>query len=158
MSKYLIIIFSFLLESTFSNIFYQDTLFLNLFSILSLYVSYPFFKNNKKTYYVMALILGFIYDLVFMPNFGINFIMFLVFGILISKICDTFEETFFSNIFISLLIIISYRVVTYLIYILCNNLTFDILLFLKSIYSSFILNLIYIIVLYFLLIKKKSKL
>lgn len=158
MSKYLIVIISFFLESAFSSIFYKDTLLLNLFTLLSLYVVYPFFKNNKKNYYIMAVILGFIYDLVFMPNFGINFILFTIFSFTISKICDNFEETFFSNIFTSLLIIISYRLMTYLIYIIFNNLNFDILVFLTSIYSSIILNLIYIIILYFLLRKKKSKL
>lgn len=158
MIKYIIVILSFFLEGALANIFYQNTLFLNLFTLLSLYVIYPFFKNNKKNYYIMTIIIGFIYDLVFMPNFGINLILFSINALLISRICDIFEETFFSSIFTSLLIIISYRLTTYLIFILGSNLNFSIFAFLESIYSSIILNIIYIVIMYFAFRKKKSKL
>ena len=158
MSKYLILIISFYLEGALTLLFSPNTLFLNLFTILGIYIVYPLFKDKKRNYFITSLIFGFLYDLVYMKEFGINLILFLLFAFLISIIRDNFEETFFSNILTSSLIIIVYRLFTYFIYIFFNNLSFDLNLLLKSIYSSLILNYIYVIILYILLKKKTSKL
>ena len=158
MSKYIIIALSFFLEGALSNIFYSNTLFLNLFTILSLYIIYPFFKENKKNYYILATVLGFLYDITYMKAFGINLFLFPIFSILISMICDNFEESFFSNIVTCILIVTVYRFITYLIFIIFNYELFSFAKLLMSIYSSIILNIIYVVFFYFLLQKKKSKL
>ena len=158
MLSYLIVFLSFLLEITLSNIFYGDSLFINLFTILSLYVVYPFFKKKKRTYYLLSLIMGFLYDLILMPNFGINLIIFTIFAVLISVICDNFEETFLNSIFACLLIVVLYRSLTYICFLLINNIKYDYFVYIKAIYSSIFINIIYICLLYIFLRKKKSKL
>lgn len=158
MNKYLIVIISFFIELSLSLIFYKNTIFLNTFSLLSIYIIYPFFKNNKRKFFIIIIILGFIYDLVCSSIFGVNLILFFISAVIIAFIYDNFSVNYLNSLTASILMLIIYRFLTYFAFIKVNKLGFDFKIFISSIYSTLILNTCYITMLYFLLRKRMYKL
>ena len=62
---WVILIVSFLLESTFTNIVSINSCLIPLFSLTSLVLIYPYMKKKKENYIIICLILGLFYDIVF---------------------------------------------------------------------------------------------
>lgn len=146
-----VIISSFFLESICSNfVSISNSLFLPLFSIVSLVIIYPYFNNNDFKFFQFCAGVGLAYDLIFTNTLIFNMIIFLGIGVII-KIINFFISNNPLNItLISLLSIISYRIITYLVLCIVGYKTFNINVLSKSIYSSLILNIIYGFLVYLL--------
>lgn len=130
----MILFLSLLLEGVISNVVGINSIFIPLFLLVSLVLIYP-----KKNYLIICFICGLIYDVCFYNSLFINTISFIFIGLLLDKLTK-------YNIYIRCIIVIMfYRFITYFMLVLIGYSKLNILLLFKSIYSSIILNIIFII-------------
>ncbi len=152
---FIITMISFFLENLFSYFFNYPPLY-NLFVITTLVFIHPFFQNNNDKYLKYCLIVGILYDLILTNSLFFNTILFVGLGIIIIKINIYFVNNMYSTIFISLVIIFIYLLVTYLIYNITGKLEFNLLVFLKQFYDTLLLSVLYS-GMFFIIVEKLSK-
>lgn len=146
---YITLILSFILDSLITNIISIHTsLFIPLLSIMALIIIYPYFKNDDVKYLEYAFLYGLIYDLAYTDTLILNAIIFTFIGLIIIGINILVSNNYLNISFISLLVIISYRVLTFLILIFTRYLDFNINALFKSITSSILLNVLYTLLLF----------
>lgn len=146
----IVIVLSFLLEIIFSNIVSSTSLFIPLFFIVSLVFIYPYFKS-KLYFIIVCAICGLIYDLGFLNTAFINTLCFTFIGLMIMFIHSYMNYNLVSTNIVNVIIIIFYRLVTYLLLCLTAYTNFHMLTLFRGIYSSLIINIIYGIGLYLVL-------
>ena len=139
----------FILDNIVSNLINYDSIFYPLFTLLSLILIYPNYNKKNNRYYIISFILGLIYDITLNTLF-LNVFIFLLLAYILRLIFSKIKYNYLSVLFISLLSIIYYRTVTYIMLVILNYLEFNINLLFKSIYSSILLNIIYVSLFYLL--------
>lgn len=145
----IVLIVSFFLEGFTSNmVSINTTLFVPLFSIVSLLIVYPYFIHDKNTFLKSCFALGLFYDLVYTDTLIINACVFVIVGLFIRML-----NSWFSNHAISLLLMISltiifYRIIMYVVLVIVGFIPFEWYMLILSISSSFVLNVIYGEILY----------
>ena len=146
-----ILIFSFLFESIFTNMVNTDSIFIPLFTLTSLILVYPYFRKTNFNYILVCLIVGLFYDIVFSDSVFVNTICFGFLGV-INLICYKYVKynVYTTNI-INLILLITYRIISYIILLSINYITFNNFIFFKGIYSSILINIIYGFSLYFVI-------
>ena len=147
-------VISLLLDGVISK-YASNSLFIPLITIMSLIIIYPYFQNSYK-YIRYCAILGFLYDIAYMNTIFYNFFIFIILGIFISFLYYLFSNTLFVTILISLAIIFVYRIINMLFVLIFKGNNINLNIFIKSIYSSLILNILFCILGY-VLTKKYSK-
>lgn len=153
MIKILLIIFlSFFLESNLSLFIPINTLLFNICFVFSSLIIISKMVENKNKYYLIVIIISLVYDLIFTNRLGFSVLTFLISSIFIKNI----DKLIFSNsdIIKYLSILVIYRLISYFILIIVGYLPFNYIVLLKSIYSSIILNLVYVLLFNYLFIKK----
>ncbi len=130
----MILFISLILETIVSNVVGINSIFIPLFFIMSLILIYP-----KEDYLIICFICGLIYDICFYNSLFINTISFILIGLLIPNLKK------YNIYFKSIIVIIFYRFISYFMLVLIGYTKFNINLLFKSIYSSIILNIIFII-------------
>jgi len=143
-----ILIFSFILESIFTNIVAINSLFIPLFTITSLVLIYPYFKKKKQNYIIICLVLGFFYDIAFADSIFVNTISFSIIGSLVILCYNYVKYNIYTSNIIKIIILISYRIISYIILLSINYIPFNNRIFFRGIYSSLLMNMIYGIILY----------
>ena len=147
-----IIVLSFVLESMFSTIIPINTNFLNpVFVLMSLILIVPYFNKFDKKYLITCSIVGLFYDIAFTNTIVFYAVIYLLMGLVIRFISSRLSHSILSVNLLAIIIIIFYRTVVYFILVAINYFKFDISHLLHGIYSSILLNLIYISLLYLLL-------
>ena len=145
-----VIVLSFFLEIMFSNIVTFSSLFIPLFLIVSLVLMYPYFKS--KLYFIIACaICGLIYDLGFLNTAFINTLCFTATGLMIMLIHSYMNYNLVSTNIVNIIIIVFYRIISYLLLCLTAYTNFHITTLFRGIYSSLIINIMYGIIVYLLL-------
>lgn len=153
----IILIVSFLLQSLLSNFIGINTnLFNPTFPIIALLIIYPYFKKENKKYLIYSVVYGLLYDLFYTETFILYAFIFFLIALLIIKLNKYFSKNIINIIIMTILIVISYRVIVYTLLVLINYLSFNIFVLFKSIYSSLILNILYAVVLYVLYNRKQK--
>ena len=142
---FIILIISFILELLFTNIIPLNSILIPMFTLVSLVLLYPLFKN-KNNYLITCLIVGLLYD-IYCSSLFINTLTFSLCGYLISIIFHFITDNIQSNILISIILIILFRTISYTLLIINDYTMFNINILLKGIYSSLIINLIYAFIL-----------
>lgn len=141
-----IVLISFYLEGILSKISFN---FLTpLTTLMSLILIYPYLNDSKKEYYISCFSIGLLYDIGYTNTMFLNAFIFLLLGFFITKINIYIKNNSFNVILMSLIIIILYRLITYLILVFIDYLNFNINTLLNSIIYSLLLNFIYISILY----------
>ena len=145
---WLILIFSFLFEASFSNLIPFYSFFTPLFLLTSIVVLYPYISKNKISFIFICMILGLIYDISFTGSAFVNTISFSLAGYLLS-ICYNYVKynIYVANV-INIIILISYRIISYIILLSVNYIHFSKKEFFSGIYNSLLINLIYCIILF----------
>ena len=146
----IILIFSLLLESAFSNIVPLNSLFIPLFVITSLTIVYPYFKKNKFNFILVCMIMGLVYDIVFSNSSFVNVIAFSLIGGILMICYNYVKYNIYTANIINLIVLISYRIITYIILLSINYITFNNKILLSGIYSSILMNVIYGIILFYI--------
>lgn len=146
--KYLVLVISLLLEAIFSNIVSLNSLFIPLFLITSLVIIYPYFCKKNINFFLVCLISGFLYDLIFADSLFINTLSFSFAGIIIILGYSYVNYSIYSSNILNTIVIILYRIISYLLLCIIGYTTFNENILLSGISSSLILNIIYGLILY----------
>lgn len=124
MKKILIIISSFILDIILSNVlpFMKGDLsiFTSLFVPITIYLIYPFYKNQELKYYIESFIIGIIYDLIFTNLLFFDGVIFLIISLVSVKIYKNFIVDKYKNIMYVFLIIILYEFLVASIFLIFN--------------------------------------
>lgn len=140
----LIVFVSVLLDNIISIFINRNSVFFPLFTLLSI----VFLNLKESHYFLLAFIIGFIYDIIFSNNIFMNASIFLFLSLVIYLIFNKINYNFLSIFLTSILIIVIYRIITYLLFLLNSNNSFNINTLFKGVYSSIIINTIYITIVY----------
>lgn len=144
---YIILIMSFYLEGILSKLITVNFL-IPLTTLISLILIYPYLNNKKNKYYIICFTIGLLYDITYTNTFLLNASIFLLLGYLITKINIIITNNSFNVILISFIIIMFYRLITYLILLFIDYLEFNINILFNSITYSLLFNFIYISFIY----------
>lgn len=151
----LIIILSFYsdgLMSIYQNITYFNIFsFYPLFTITALVLSYPYFREQRKTYFKYVLIIGLLYDLAYTNTLFLNLVLFMGLGFLIKYFYNYFNSNFINGLLLNLFIIIIYELAMFLILNLVKYVVIDLKTFSLMLISFIITNTLYYIISYFVL-------
>lgn len=138
---------SFFLDGILSKYISPNSLFLPLFTLVSLVIIYPYFNNNNYRYFKYIAILGLLYDIAYMNMLFYNFFIFMLLGFVNIFIKYLLSHRLYINVIVTIILIIIYRFINFIfINITIGNIDFYDLI--KNIYSSLILNIIYCIFIY----------
>lgn len=146
--KYLVLVISLLLEAIFSNIVSLNSLLIPLFLITSLVIIYPYFCKKNINFFLVCLVSGFLYDLIFADSLFINTLSFSFAGIIIILGYSYVNYSIYSSNILNIIVIILYRIISYLLLCIIGYTTFNENILLSGISSSLILNIIYGLILY----------
>lgn len=154
-----ILFISFILEGIVSNLVPTSSLFIPLFSIVSLLVTYPLFNENKIKYLIYSGTLGLLYDLVYTNTPFINTFTFVITALIITFICKFITLNKLNLVLIILFILLFNQTINYLLLCLFRYRIFNNSTLLEGLYSSLILNVVYSYILYVVIeiINKKRK-
>lgn len=140
------LIFSFILESFMSNIFTSTfssiSVFSTIYTIIALVIVYPFFYNDKK-YYIVLLVFGFLFDMIYTSTILFNMFIFFVVGIVIKLLYNYFPSNIFMTNIISIISIITYHVLSFIILSIIGYADYSIVLLGKIIIHSILMTIIY---------------
>lgn len=150
---YIIIMFSFLFEASFTNIISNNSLFVPLFFITSLVILFPYFKNKYINFIIVCLLCGLFYDIAFTDSIFVNTLSFGLCGGLIILGYNYVNYNIFSSNIINMIILILYRIISYIMLCIVDYISFNEMDLLRGIYSSLIVNLIYGIIIYIIIDK-----
>ena len=116
----------------------------------------PFIAKDKKRLWLVIL-LGFIYDLLYTNIFLYNTLIFLLLGIINNKIINYFDSSIFLYIMLTVLNIIMYDSITFILVIITNyhDITINDLIY--KIKHSLLLNIMSVFIYFFLFNKKHLK-
>jgi rod shape-determining protein MreD len=145
---WIVLIASFVLESIVTNMVGLNSVLLPMFSIVSLVIIYPYFNNNDSYFLRVCAISGLFYDIVFTNTLFLNASLFLVIGLILKKINSAVSNNHLNVPFMTGLIIIFYRVVTYVILLIVNYIDFNGIVLLRGIINSLVINIAYAAIVY----------
>lgn len=152
MKKILIIISSFILDIIFSNVlpFMKGDLsiFTSLFVPITIYLIYPFYKNQELRYYIESFIIGIIYDLIFTNLLFFDGVIFLIISLVSVKIYKNFMVDKYKNIMYVFLIIILYEFLVASIFLIFNLVPISFYDFIYKISHTLLINVVYGFLLY----------
>ena len=152
MKKILIIISSFILDIILSNVlpFMKGDLsiFTSLFVPITIYLIYPFYKNQELKYYIESFIIGIIYDLIFTNLLFFDGAIFLIISLVSVKIYKNFIVDKYKNIMYVFLIIILYEFLVASIFLIFNLVPICFYDFVYKISHTLLINVVYGFLLY----------
>ena len=138
-----ILIISFLLDGIVSNYVSLNGIFIPLFSLIGLIVSYEFFTFEKELFYKYAFVLGLCYDLIYTDTFVFYAFLFTFMAFIIMHVSKILTSNYFGLLLVSFICIVLFRCITYFFLVITGNVIFNIDNLYKGIYSSFLINFIY---------------
>jgi len=159
----IIMIFSLLLDGILTNylpyLVNDLSLFTPLLTVVTIFIIYPFYRKKNEKYFVFIFIIGIIYDLLYTNLLFFNAILFIFIGFLSKYIYKNYEITYLKLIIYTILIIISYELLTCSLIFIFHLVPLTIPKIIYKITHSLLLNIIYIEIIYLIinLIPKKYK-
>lgn len=150
--KYFIIFFLTFLEISLSNIF-SPMQFMPLFSISCLVLIYPQFKSNKLNYIICSCIIGLIIDILITDIVFINMLCYFIISSLIIFIFKYIDCNFISSQLVNTLIIIIYKVLSFIILVITGYIKPNITKLVNNINATIYINIVFCALFYILLYK-----
>ncbi len=151
----IIVIISLLLDGILSNflpyLYTNLSIFTPLFTLVSIFMIYPFFKKKEKTYFILIFIVGIIYDLLYTNLLFFNGVLFITIGLLIKYIYKTYEITPLRLILYVIILITSYELLTSLVLLIYNVVEVTFYKVFYKIINSLVLNIIYSEIIYLII-------
>lgn len=148
------LIVSFILDNFMSNLFpstlSQASYFTTIYIIISFVIIYPYFDNEKK-YYMLLIIFGLLFDILYTSTFVLNMVLFFVLGICIKMFNNIFPENIMTTNIISVVSIILYHVFSFVILSLVSNINYDFILLVNIVIRSIFMTLVYTTISYFVM-------
>ena len=147
---FIVTFLSFILEYV-MNCFFHGSILTGLIVFSSMILLEPYFRKNKNMYFIYCFFIGLFYDIVYTGTYFMNAGFFLMIGVFVTYINSVTPNNFVVSILELIILIVFYRVLSFLFLVINGVVDLNIFLLFKSIYSSFLLNLIYSSILYFVL-------
>jgi len=148
---YIILIFSFLFESAFTNIVNTYGFLTPLFLLTSLTILHPYFKNNKLNFVIVSIICGLFYDFSFTGTPFINTISIGICSGFIILLYNYMNYNIVNSNLINIVLISIYRIISYLILCIIDYIRFNEMSLLEGIYNSLLVNVIYGIIIFIII-------
>lgn len=145
---YLYIFISLILEGITSLITNTNGPLVPAFTVIAIIVSYSYMKDEKIKYVIVSSLTGLLYDLIYTQTLFLNTIVFTLIALLIIVFFKYIASNFVSVIINTILVIIFYRLIVFVILSITNNISFNMILLLKSILRTIIINYIYLFISY----------
>lgn len=152
-------IISFLLDGIIFSLSSINSVAAPLFSMLCLVIAYPYCSDNLKKLYISSIVIGIFYDIVYTNSLFLNTLLYVGVVYLIDKIFRTFTNNIVNTCLVSALVVCLYRFITYSFYWVIGIINWDIMDIISSLSHSIIINFVYILIFYYILlfISKKLK-
>lgn len=150
------ILISFILDGVLSLLMNQDSIYIPLLSIMALIVVYPYIKDKQRIV-IMGGIVGLLYDVVYTQTLFLNTILFCFLALVVLLFYKYIPINIVNSYILAILLILLFRVLSYLALIFYYELSFNWKILFKSIYSSLITNLLYLTIMPFILGKIEGK-
>ncbi len=141
----LVLIISFILDSIISNFVPLHSIFMPLFILMALIIVYPYFNGNKARYYTTTFLTGLFYDLIYTNTIVIHAFLFLIIAFVITRLNLLLANNYVNVGIMAIICIIIYRSIAYGLLLITANIAFDWHTWFTSIYSSLLLNILYVI-------------
>ena len=113
-------------------------------------IVYPYL-TKKENIFIYSMIIGYLYDIVYTQTPFLNTILFIVLSIGIYCYYNFLPISFFNSLFLVLITILLFRIFTYFILVFVGVINTDYQLLFESIYASLLSNIIYYVVVSFIL-------
>ncbi len=150
------ILISFILDGVLSLLMNQDSIYIPLLSIMTLIVVYPYIKDKQRIV-IMGGIVGLLYDVVYTQTLFLNTILFCFLALVVLLFYKYIPINIVNSYILAILLILLFRVLSYLALVFYYELSFNWEVLFKSIYSSLITNLLYLTIMPFILGKIEGK-
>lgn len=147
---------SFILDGVLSLLMNQDSIYIPLLSIMALIVVYPYIKDKQRIV-IMGGIVGLLYDVVYTQTLFLNTILFCFLALVVLLFYKYIPINIVNSYILAILLILLFRVLSYLALVFYYELSFNWEVLFKSIYSSLITNLLYLTIMPFILGKIEGK-
>ena len=121
-----------------------------IYTICALGVIYQYFDNEKK-YFILAIIFGVLFDVIYTSTFPLNTILFLVVALFVKIINNVLSNNIFMNNLVNILSIILYHLFLFIILSVTSYGNYNIMLLVNIILGSIVMTIIYTSVSYILL-------
>lgn len=148
------LVLSFILDNFMSNIFPSTlsmvSFFTTIYIIISFVIIYPYFSNEKK-YYILLIVFGILFDILYTSTFVINMVLFFVLGIVIKILNNVFPNNIITTNLISVIVISFYHIISFIILVLFGNIDYEITLLFNIIIRSVIMTIIYTSISYYIM-------
>ncbi|MBQ2947224.1 MAG: hypothetical protein IJE04_05240 [Bacilli bacterium] len=148
---YIILIFSFLFEATFTNIVNVYSFLAPLFLLTSLTILYPYFKKDNFNFVILSIICGLFYDISFTGSPFINTISFGICSGFIILGYNYMNYNVVNSNFINVIVICIYRIISYLLLCIIDYVTFNETFLIEGICNSLLVNVIYGIIIFIII-------
>lgn len=124
--------------------------FTTIYTVIALVVVYPYFANEKK-YYILVLIFGTLFGVLYTSSLIVNIVLFLLITFVIKLLNDFMPDNIFIVNIISIICIIIYHTLSFVILNLVTSQTYSLFLLGNIIIHSIFMTLIYTSISYFIL-------
>lgn len=146
------LVISLILEVIMSN-FFSSTLinvsmFSTIYTVVGITILYPYFNNDKK-YFLLVIIFGSLFGILYTASFIFSLILFIIMGIVIKILYNVFPENIFMTNIISIIIIIIYHLISFILLGLLSSINYDFILLVDIITGSIIMTIIYTTISYY---------
>lgn len=150
-SAIIILILSFLTEGFMSNYFYSTISNSNpltsLYLLIALTILYPYFYNKKK-YYILLIIFGLLFDLVYTNTFIFSTILFIIISLEVKLLTSILPFNIFMINIISIITVTLYHILTFFVLTIVNYGTYNFNMLLSICSNSILMTIIYTTILY----------
>ena len=155
----IILIVSFFLEGLFSLVVSSQSFFLPLFTVVALVSIFPYFNKYDSLFWKFCIVIGLCYDVIYTNTVFIHAFLFLVLGYFISFLYLMLFPKIWNYLWILVLAIIGYRMISFLLLVGMGYISFSISRLGYSIIFSICSNIIYGLFLYggLVLLRKYKK-
>ena len=148
------LVISFILDNFMFNIFPNTLADVNIFStiyiLIAITIIYPYFSNEKK-YYLLVVIFGILFDILYTGTFIFNMVLFLVLSIFVKMLNNIFPENVFTTNIISLVAISCYHILSFIVLSIVGNINYDFILLINIVLGSIIMTIIYTSISYYVM-------
>ena len=133
--------------------------FTPMFTIVSIFICYPFYRKSEVKFYIILFILGIVYDMFYTNLLFIDGCLFVILGYLSYYLQKVFGLGYLKMILYAIVMVCTYEVLFSIILFAYNMVPITISLVVYKIVHSLIINIIYLELLYVIvkIIPKKYK-
>ena len=129
------------------------------FIIITLVLIYPIYHKKRQIslYYIICILYGLLFDLLYTNALVIDSLLFLFIGMFVKMLYVKFSENFLNLFFIIVLSQLLYDILFYLLLVLFRGISFSLWPLLYQFVNCVFLNLIYSFIWYNIVAKYKEK-